>query len=574
MGLHVYKKIIFLTCLLFILLFAAKAKAEDINNSVSFVIDPNFDAIARSQVQAYFVKTSPGLYFYVEKSWWDNQTSEKRNEIMVNLSNVSAEFESNIYYNLTSKFGFEPRPGVDGDNRITVLFHAMREDVGGYFRSADGYFKIQVPSSNEKEMIYLPVGQIGSTKLKTLLAHEFMHLITFNQKDKIRDVQEDVWLNEARADYTSTILGYDNKYDGSNLQRRVRDFIGQPSNSLTEWKETKYDYSVVNLFVQYLVDHYGVVILSDSLKSKSVGIVSINEALNKNGFKENFSQIFTDWTIAMVVNDCTLSLKYCYLSNNLKSFKINPTINFLPLSGDSSLSVTNFTKNWAGNWQKIIGGDGYLKLSFSSLEGLNFRVPYIIFDKGDVNSIKFLKFDSEGKGEIQIEDFGVEHKSLMILPSLQSKVSGFESTEFSYPFTISTSITAKVTSEDQITIQKLLAQIDYLKNEIAKILAKKNGSLVSQNSGTCQELSNNLYFGLFGSSEVRCLQEFLKFQGQDIYPEGLITGNFGSLTKLAVIRFQEKYKNEILIPAGLLQGTGFVGSLTRAKINQILRSDS
>jgi len=72
------------------------------------------------------------------------------------------------------------------------------------------------------------------------------------------------------------------------------------------------------------------------------------------------------------------------------------------------------------------------------------------------------------------------------------------------------------------------------------------------------------------NTEVRCLQEFLKSQGQSIYPEGLITGNFFSLTKQAVIRFQEKYADEILAPLGLRQGTGFVGPSTRQKINQLL----
>ena len=70
--------------------------------------------------------------------------------------------------------------------------------------------------------------------------------------------------------------------------------------------------------------------------------------------------------------------------------------------------------------------------------------------------------------------------------------------------------------------------------------------------------------------EVRCLQEFLKSQGPEIYPEGLVTGNFLSLTKAAVTRFQEKYKAEILAPLGLEKGTGFVGSKTRTKINQLL----
>jgi len=72
------------------------------------------------------------------------------------------------------------------------------------------------------------------------------------------------------------------------------------------------------------------------------------------------------------------------------------------------------------------------------------------------------------------------------------------------------------------------------------------------------------------NSEVRCLQEFLKIQGPEVYPEGLVTGNFLSLTQQALIRFQEKYASEILIPLGLQKGTGYVGPATRTKINQLL----
>ncbi|MBC7074340.1 peptidoglycan-binding protein [Candidatus Parcubacteria bacterium] len=74
--------------------------------------------------------------------------------------------------------------------------------------------------------------------------------------------------------------------------------------------------------------------------------------------------------------------------------------------------------------------------------------------------------------------------------------------------------------------------------------------------------------------EVFCLQQFLKSQGPEIYPEGLVTGYFGPLTLSAVKRFQQKYWKEILAPWGLNQNqpTGIVGPTTRAKINQILSS--
>ncbi len=87
---------------------------------------------------------------------------------------------------------------------------------------------------------------------------------------------------------------------------------------------------------------------------------------------------------------------------------------------------------------------------------------------------------------------------------------------------------------------------------------------------SCQKFESNLYYGMRSNSEVSCLQEFLKSQGTEIYPEGLMTGNFLSLTREAVIRFQEKYANEILEPLELKNGTGFVGPKTRAKINELL----
>jgi len=565
-----FKKIFFIVFAIFILAPASSALAANQSETLNFYIDKDFDSSARTQVSASLVKSTLKLNFYIEKNWWDSQTPDKKSEVSASLDNLSKEFENKIYPTLTSVFGSEWKPGVDGDEKITVLFHSMKEDSAGYFRTIDEYVKLQLPDSNEREMVYLSLSFIDNPQLKVFLSHEFVHLITFNQKEKKFNVEEEVWLNEARADYSANILGYDDQYEGSNLQRRVRAFSEKSSDSLTEWQGKKYDYGVMSLFTYYLVDHYGISIFVDSLKSSLTGIASINEALQKNGSKENFSQIFTNWTVTVFLNDCSLGIKYCYLNKNLKNFKISPNLNFLPLSGNSFLSVSNVTKNWSGNWQKIIGGNGNLKLEFSSLAGLDFKLPYVIEDKNGEYSINFLTLDKNEKGEINIKKFGSEIRSLTIIPSLQTKISGFDSLEFTYPFTFTISVEGAMSPDEQATIQKLLDQIDYLKKEIAKILAQKNNGSGSQNQTPCYQLSNNLYSGLRNNSEVRCLQSFLKLQGAEIYPEGFITGNFGNLTKSAVIRFQEKYAPEILNPSGLQQGTGFVGLKTRQKINDVL----
>ena len=547
------KSTIFLITILFFLNFTA-ASAINVVPSIDFNVDKDYDADTRQKIPAILVQTSPNIYFYVEKKYWDSWNQIEKSEILDALNNLSYEFDSAIYPGLTSVFGKESRPGLDGDNKITVLFHNIKTNVTGYVRSADGYSKLQVPNSNEKEMVYLSVAQIRNLKLKEFLAHEFTHLIEFNQKDKIHGVQEEIWLSEARADYASTLLGYDNSYVGSNLQRRVKDFLERPDDSLTEWSNSKYDYAVVNLFTHYLVDHYGIRILGDSLKLNSTGIKSVNQALLSASVKENFSQIFTNWTITMIVNNCSINLKYCYLDRNLGNLRINPSLIFIPLTGSSSLSVTNFTKNWTGNWQKIVGGNGNLNLQFSSLNNLDFKVPYILTDKGNNQSVTFLEFDKNKTGEINIEDFNNQYSSLVVVSSLQNNTSGFNGSELTHSYILA--VSNNQNRQDDIDVmQKLLAQIELLKKQIADL---QNNS---GNNALCLTLNSNLYKGISNRSAVSCLQQFLKSQGSDIYPEGLVTGFFGNLTKTAVINFQKKYN--------ILQ-TGFVGILTREKINQLL----
>lgn len=80
------------------------------------------------------------------------------------------------------------------------------------------------------------------------------------------------------------------------------------------------------------------------------------------------------------------------------------------------------------------------------------------------------------------------------------------------------------------------------------------------------KFTKSIFIGL-KNNDVKNLQEFLKKQGSNIYPEGLVTGYFGQLTKTAVQRFQLK---ENIVKNSKDPGYGYVGPKTRAKINLIL----
>lgn len=81
------------------------------------------------------------------------------------------------------------------------------------------------------------------------------------------------------------------------------------------------------------------------------------------------------------------------------------------------------------------------------------------------------------------------------------------------------------------------------------------------------QFKSNLKTGSQGK-EVEELQKCLA-KDKEIYPEGEVTGYFGSSTKAAVIKFQEKYKDEILKPNDLEKGTGEVLKSSRTKLNEV-----
>jgi hypothetical protein len=77
----------------------------------------------------------------------------------------------------------------------------------------------------------------------------------------------------------------------------------------------------------------------------------------------------------------------------------------------------------------------------------------------------------------------------------------------------------------------------------------------------------NLSLGSRGD-DVRALQQLLI--RENVYPQARITGFYGPLTRSAVVRFQEKYSQDILAPLGRVRGTGYFGPLTRAKANALM----
>ncbi|MEK7578687.1 MAG: peptidoglycan-binding domain-containing protein [Patescibacteria group bacterium] len=93
----------------------------------------------------------------------------------------------------------------------------------------------------------------------------------------------------------------------------------------------------------------------------------------------------------------------------------------------------------------------------------------------------------------------------------------------------------------------------------------RSAQLQSQPAVWCHDFNADLKIGSWGG-EVEALIIALKKEGFKIPQKTYI---FDKSVVLAVNGFQEKYRNEILIPLGLKYGTGFVGKKTRAKLDSL-----
>jgi peptidoglycan hydrolase-like protein with peptidoglycan-binding domain len=86
--------------------------------------------------------------------------------------------------------------------------------------------------------------------------------------------------------------------------------------------------------------------------------------------------------------------------------------------------------------------------------------------------------------------------------------------------------------------------------------------------------SRDLEWGMSGE-DVRRLQVILnsdpgtRIAESGIGSPGNETDYFGEKTTDAVRRFQEKYRNEVLTPGGFTSSTGYVGPLTRTKLEEL-----
>ena len=425
-----------------VFVFPSFAGASFVGERATFFVDSSYSKTNQTSINATLKNSSDLLDIYIEDNWWNEATEEEKREAIDNLNSLSQEFSSRMFNQLTYSYGSVWDTGVSTTNKkISILFHELKEDAKGYVRNIDMYEKVVAPYSNQREMVYLNTDDISDELLKSYLAHEFSHLIQINQKEKKLGNPEETWLNELRAEYAPTLMGYNKASDKDNyLRKRVSTFLSNSTRSLNQWNNDIYNYGVVSMFGHYIVDHYGAEILTESLKnSNKVGIESIEEILEKRGYTDSFEEIYTNWTIANYVNNCSVGGKYCYKNENLTGLQIIPFSNFVPFAGESTLVIGQSLSNWSTHWQRFSGANKDLKLVFDGRNQEEVKVHYVIRYYTGRQEVKELVLDSNKTKEIVFPKMGTDIASLIVVVSAQDKSTSFqESKSFNYSISVST----------------------------------------------------------------------------------------------------------------------------------------
>jgi immune inhibitor A len=212
-------------------------------------------------------------------------------------------FSRNSYPLAVAFFGSEWNPGVDNDPRLHILHaYGLGSGIAGYYSSADQYSRLAREFSNEKEMFYISLSWLNSSKdytyYETVLAHELQHMIHW-----YRDRNEATWVNEGLSEYAQEVAGYDPD------TVFARTYISNPDTQLNTWADTNngVHYGNAYLFTTYFAQRFGPEMTRALVAEEANGLAGYEAVLSAAGMGAEHGYgvdaLFADWVVANYVDD-------------------------------------------------------------------------------------------------------------------------------------------------------------------------------------------------------------------------------------------------------------------------------
>jgi len=231
------------------------------------------------------VAISDHAYIWVDVGLGTSQT---------NAQEFADRFDVEVYDTVREAFGSEPLPGIDGDERVYIVFsRSVGGGAGAYFTGTNLYSALVVPDSNEHEMVIFNWNAFSlSTDMNTLLsvaAHEFQHMIRFNISNNTP-----TWLDEGFSTFVQYYLGY-----GGDIGS-MASFMNQPQTQLNFWDPFQVfaHYGAGGLLVSYLYERYGLEGIQAVSQAEGSGLAIIDDVVKQFEPDSNVDEFFADWVVA------------------------------------------------------------------------------------------------------------------------------------------------------------------------------------------------------------------------------------------------------------------------------------
>ena len=374
-------------------------------------IDRFFIHIPEMEVKATCVAISEHLYVYIENSVRHLLTDAE-------AASIALEFDVRIHPQVRKWIGSEFRPGLDRDNRITLLMHdvgmnASGRDYGGYFAPAD-----QLPTehnSNRREMLFMDIYQFRERARHTFyssLAHEFAHLINWFQNGGTTDQR---WLEEGIACFAEWAV-YGNVHT-----IYVDGYLAAPEVSLTYANTPNVYYGGAFLLLLYLYEQYGGaplirrIVEEDTLGQQAIenalatmqSIAARGTAPRLTVTTPQFANVFLNWGLANWLNNTTRAKHLGY--QNLQNRKSTATVQRVRTYPNSADALP--VETWGAHYILFQNLPPTLEIALSG-NGVGNLYAAILYSPLQ-NAPTEIEFDAQNNGKTRLE--GLQRNGQIIL---------------------------------------------------------------------------------------------------------------------------------------------------------------
>ena len=325
-------------------------------------------------------------YVVVDDDEWNvsmDQADVDRIVDHFNLMSVGPFPDQGIWDLNTSHFGDPPNP-LDGLDRIFLLYYRFNISADGYFWIYDQYPDGTQPfASNEADVVYLATdgGNPGGNYMLGVAAHEFEHLIHFNQ-----DANESTWVDEGLAELAMWLFGNPDT---------ISSFNSNPDNSLTSWNGNWADYIQTYLWTLYIYEQFGgQPTIWDLVHNPTNGMSGYEQTLNSLGYNVQMEDVFSDWTVANYLDDPGLADgQYGYTGETLPAFHPFRTHSTFPASGSGSVY------NWANDYIRLTSFSDVPSFDFDGQDVRDFRVRLMGVDPSLTTVVQSVPLDEFNDGD-------------------------------------------------------------------------------------------------------------------------------------------------------------------------------